>query len=91
MDGESVFCKERRVFSCEQNSFYHADLADDPLSRDIEGRSVVHRGAQDRHAVGDGNGPVEVEGLGRDVALVVIQGQDAVVAADRRLMEDLAA
>src|SRR5437868_5861848 len=52
-----------------------------PGAGDVEGRAVVDRGAQDRQADGDRDRAVEVEGLGRDVPLVVVLREHTVVAA----------
>ena len=48
---------------------------------------MVHRRAQDGQADRDGDGPVEVERLGRDVPLVVVLRQDAVVPAGEAVVE----
>ena len=46
---------------------------------------MVHGSPQDGHAVGDGDGAFKVERLGRDMSLVMIQGQNAVITADGSL------
>ncbi len=49
---------------------------------------MVHRRPQDRQSDGDRDRPVEVEGLGGDVSLVVVLGQHPVEAAHESLVED---
>jgi hypothetical protein len=58
------------------------------LPRDIERRSVIHRGAGDREAERDVDGTFEVDQLHRDVALIVVHGDHQVVGAPYREQED---
>ena len=49
---------------------------------------MVDARAEEGEAQSQGNGAVEVEGLRRDVALVVVEGEDGRVAARRGLMKN---
>ena len=50
------------------------------LPGDVERGSVRHARADNRQPQGDVDGPVEADGLERDVALVVVHGHDGVIA-----------
>ncbi len=52
-----------------------------PVPRDIEGRAVIDRCAQDRQADADVDAAIKGEQLHRDVALVVVHGDDDVELA----------
>ena len=80
-------CEIRSVLCREPDGFLHAYSACDVLSRDVESRAVIHGCPEYGHAVGDRDGAVEVEGLGGDVALVVIEGQHGVVLSESCLVE----
>ena len=78
----------RGVAGCQQNGFDHADLTRGSCPGNVKSRPVVHRGPEDRHAVRDGDRPVKIQGLGRDMSLIMIQGQYTVVTPLGRLVED---
>ena len=63
----------RRVARGGADGLDHARFVRFPGARDVEGRPVVHAGAQNRHPAGDGHGAREIEGLAGDVPLVVVE------------------
>lgn len=58
------------------------------MTGDVEGRAVIDRRPKDGESCGDGDRAVKVKGLRGDMALVVIQGKDAVVFPDDALVKD---
>ena len=66
----------------------HVDVVGDALAGDVEGGAVIDRGAVDRQAERDVHRGVEGDELDRDVALVVVLGDDQVEGAVVGAVED---
>ena len=58
------------------------------MTGDVEGRAVIDRRSEDGESCCDRDRAVKVKGLRGDMALVVIQGKDAVVFPDDALVKD---
>ena len=75
-------------FAADEDGLDHADCARLALPCDVEGRPVVDARTEKGQAEREGDGPLEIEGLAGDVALVVVEREDGRVAPRLGEMED---
>src|ERR1035437_2446959 len=78
----------RGHFGGHAHSLLHAARVGAVFSGDVEGRAVIDGGADDRNAERDVHGFFEVDQFHRDVALIVVHGDDQVKGAANRLQEN---
>src|SRR5579871_944413 len=83
-----IFSASRGETRGHPHRLLHAACVGGVASRDVEGRAVIDRRANDRNASGNVDRAFEIEELHRNVALVVVHRDHQIVRAARRLQEN---